>query len=658
MRLSVDSKVNEIVTFGAKVALIYKDKMEPAFHHSAIILQTFGSGPNYTPYLSDGSGRYSARYNADAWHNRNPYAEANGGKRKWDNYSVASQVYVDIKITQDLTWQTKGAINFDNDFLKTHEYPIDHYYFKDNSYAHNGWPHGTMGIVDENDQSVLTTLYSTLNYTKTFGNHNIMALLGYNQESFLYRRLSGHRVNFPTYDIKELDAGSSSVQSVSGNSNEWAIQSLFGRVNYDFMGKYLLETNFRYDGTSRIYKDNRWGLFPSISAGWRLSEEQFLNNLSWLGNLKIRASWGTLGNQNIGLYPYQDILSLTSYPFSTLYQGVLPTRMTDKNIKWETTTVTDFGVDLNVGNGLFSLTADWFNKVTNDILYGIQIPASVGLSSPTVNYASMKNTGFEFEVGHTQQISDFRYAMNFNFSTYKNEVTKVKSPTYGSLNTIQEGLPWNSYYLTEWIGIFQSQAEIDEGPTHPFNPKPGDFKFKDQNGDGVINADDRVVVDGIYPKFYYGGSLNLAWKNFDLSAFFQGVQGQKFHVTNWGIDPFQQGTAPTKELAENCWTPDNPTNEYPAMYRSDYKPVTGTKSTYHLKDASYFRLKNLNVGFNFPKDLCQKIRMKALRVYLSGDNLFTITDYPGLDPERVGSGRFADALPQLRIYSAGIKIKF
>ncbi len=343
MRLSVDSKVNEIVTFGAKVALIYKDRLEPAFHHSAIMLQTYGAGPNYTPYLSDGSGRYSARYNAEAWHNRNPHAEANNGSREWDNYSVATQGYVDVKIIQGLTWRTKGAINFDTDFLKTHEYPIDHYYFKDNSYAHNGWPHGTMGIVDENDQSVLYTFYSTLNYTKSFGNHHINVLFGYNQESYFYRRLAGSRVNFPTYDIKELDAGSSSVQNISGTSNEWAIQSLFGRVNYDYMGKYLVEANFRYDGTSRIHEDNRWGLFPSISAGWRLSEEQFLNNVSWIDNLKLRASWGTLGNQNIGLYPYQSILSITSYPFSTLYQGVKPTRMTDENLKWETTTVTDFG---------------------------------------------------------------------------------------------------------------------------------------------------------------------------------------------------------------------------------------------------------------------------------------------------------------------------
>jgi outer membrane receptor protein involved in Fe transport len=376
-----------------------------------------------------------------------------------------------------------------------------------------------------------------------------------------------------------------------------------------------------------------------------------------MDNLNVRASWGQLGNQSIGAYPYQSVLSLNSYPFNTVEQGVAQTRLVDQSLKWETTTVTDIGFDLSVANGLFFLTADWFNKVTDDILYQIQVPASVGLSSPTVNYASMKNTGFEFEIGHFNQVGDFSYNASFNLSTYKNEVIEVKAPTYASTYTIQEGLPWQSHYLIEVEGIFQSQEEIDASATHPFTPLPGDLKFVDQNGDNVINGDDRVVVDGAFPKFYYGGSLNISWKNFDVTAFVQGVNGQKHRVTHWGIDPFIQGTPPTKDFVENMWTPDNPTNEYPAMYRQSYKPITGTNSTYHLFDATYFRLKNLVIGYNIPGDLAKRMKMKALRVYLSGDNLFTLTDYPGADPERTGGGRFA-TYPQLKIYTAGVKVTF
>ena len=302
------------------------------------------------------------------------------------------------------------------------------------------------------------------------------------------------------------------------------------------------------------------------------------------------------------------------------------------------------------------MTADWFNKVTDDILYGIDIPASIGLSAPTVNYAKMKNTGFEVELGHANKIGELKYSVNFNLSAYKNEVLKVKAPSYGQ-TTIQEGLPWNSYYLTEWIGIFQDQAEIDASPKQPYNPKPGDLKFKDQNGDKVIDSKDRVVVPGAFPKFYYGGNINLVWRNFDLSAFFQGVQGQKYYVNAWGIDPFIQGCPPTVDFEKNAWTPENKSNTYPAMYRSDYGPVSGTPSTYYLKNASYFRLKNLLIGYTLPAELIHRIGMKNLRVFVSGDNLATITKYPAADPERTGSGGF-QTYPQLRTYTIGLNVKF
>lgn len=656
-RFRLDSKINDRVKFGGNIGLMNKNNREPILHDSDFILLVYGAGPNYSPYLSDGSGRFSGRYNADAWHNRNPLAVIDAGSRTNKNYSVAAQAYFDVNITKDLVWGAKGAINFDNNFFKHHEHPVNQYWFENNEFAHNGWP-VRLGVTDRNAQSLLTTFYSTLTYNKTIGNgHNVTALVGYNQESFVDRYLSGYRFQFPVDYLKELDAGSADGQTTAGSSSEWAIQSLFGRVSYDFIGKYLLEANFRYDGTSRIHKDNRWGVFPSVSAGWRVSEEQFLQGATWMDNLKLRASWGKLGNQNIGLYPYQDILSMVDYPYnSTLEQGVRQTRLTDKSLRWETTTVVDFGFDISIKNGLFSLTADWYDKITDDILYQIPVPASVGLSSPTVNYAKMKNTGFEFEIGHAKKIGELNYNVHLNYSTYKNEVLRVKTPSYGN-TTIQEGLPWGSYYLREWIGIFQTQHEIDEGPTHPFNPKPGDLKFKDQNGDGVITDDDRVVIDGAHPDFYYGGGFDLTWKNFDLTAFFQGVQGQKFLVNMWGIDPFTQGTPPTKDFAENAWTPENRTNDYPAMYTWGYGPVTGTTSTYWLQDASYVRLKNLVIGYNLPVQLVEKIGMKNLRVYLSGDNLFTITKYAGADPERTGDGRFA-TYPQLRVYSAGLKVTF
>lgn len=658
MRLDLSSKLNKVVTFGTNIGVNYQQRTGPVMGANEFMLLTYTAGPNYMPRLSDGSGRWTWRYNNAAWHNRNPEQALSYGNIKNNVYSMTPQAYVDINITKDLVLGVKGAVNVDEEFRKHSEHSVASYFYSDNTLAAAATGYN-VGVSDNTNRNILTTFYSTLNYTKTIAErHHLKALLGYSQESNNFRYMEGRRISFPSDNLTELNAGASNGQSLAGSSNAWAIQSLFGRVNYDWNGKYLLEANFRYDGSSRIHPDNRWGVFPSVSAGWRLSEEGFMNDIAWLDEVKLRASWGKLGNQNIGNYPYQDILQVNGYSFgSTVEQGVAQTRLTDKTLKWESTTITDLGLDLSLKSGLITFTADYFNKTTDDILYGIDIPASIGLSSPTVNYAKMKNTGFEFELGHRNTIGTFEYGASFNFSTYKNEVLRVKAPSYGTQTTIQEGLPWNSYYLTEWIGIFQSEDEIANSPKQPFSPKPGDLKFKDQNNDNVIDSKDRVVVDGAFPDFFYGGSINCAWKNFDLNAFFQGVKGQKFIVDGWGIDPFIQGSAPTKEFAANAWTPENHSNTTPAMYQVGYGAVTGTRSTYYLKNASYLRLKNLVIGYNFPAPIARKLGMKRLRIYLSGDNLLTKTKYPAADPERTGSGNF-QTYPQLRVYSAGINLTF
>jgi TonB-linked SusC/RagA family outer membrane protein len=657
--LNVDTKVNRVLKVGANVGLVKKDVKEPPYSDSDFMLLVYSANPTNAPFLPDGSGRYSGNYRQGVPSNRNPLAVVNSGSVRYEKYNLMAQGYVDINITKDLVWGTKAAINYSDDFSKIHEHPVDAYFFSNGLFQNNGNP-VKLGITDKFDQSLLTTLYSTLNYKKSIGtDHFISALLGYNQESFKNRYLQGARITFPSDDLMELNAGSANGQSTLGSAYEWAIQSFFGRINYDYKERYLLEANFRYDGTSRIQANNRWGVFPSVSAGWRLSNEAFLKEINWIDNLKLRASWGKLGNQNIGNYPYQDILSITTYPFETLQQGVLQTRLTDKNLRWESTTITDVGLEFSIKKGLLSGELDWYNKTTDGIIYPVEVAASVGLSGPIVNYAKMENKGFEISLGHTNKIGDFTYGLNANFSTNRNKVLKVKIPTYDANNTIQEGLPWMSNYLIEWIGIFQSEQEIADGPLHPYNPKPGDLKFKDQNNDGKIDGDDRIVIPGAYPDFYYGGGLNAAWKNFDLSLFFQGVQGNNTFVDRWGIDPFTQGSPPTVEFAENAWTPENKSQTHPAMYLNGYNPVNGLRSSYFLKDASYLRLKNLVIGYTFPKSILDKVRMKDLRIYVSGDNLLTFTDYPGADPERVGIGRQRFATyPQVKILTAGVKVKF
>lgn len=659
--LSVNTKVKDWISIGGNVQLTKRDIQQDNFGDNDYVMSAF-SGPNYTPTMTlpDGTTGYVARYSSSIgeWTVRNPDALIASGFRKININDVRTQVYVDIKLTKDLTWSTKGAVGLTDYFNKRFEHAVNNYYFDNGSFAHNNavWQ---QGVREQMSQTFETTMYSTLNYKKSFADiHNINVLLGYNQESNYYRVMNGSKITFPTDNISELDAGAALGQSTGGSANEWAIQSFFGRLNYDFKGKYLFEANARYDGTSRIAPETRWGFFPSLSAGWRISEESFLRNAAWTDNLKLRASWGQLGNQNVGLYPYQSVLSNTSYPFSSLNPGVQLTRLTDRNLKWETTTVTDFGIDYSLKSGLISFTADWFNKVTDGILYQIPIPASIGLSAPTVNYGKMKNTGWEFEISHRNKIGEVSYDVSFNLSTFKNKVLSVKSPSYGN-RIVKEGLPFNAYYLIEMDGIFQSQEEIDKAPTHPFNPKPGDLRFKDANGDGVIDAKDRVVVDGAYANFYYGGSLNLSWKNFDFTAFLQGVEGTKVFMGGgymaWGLAPFVQGSPPTKDFVNKMWTPENHSNTTPAMFEQQYKPNNGTPNTYWLLNSSYLRLKNVVLSYGFPTALAHKIGLKSLRAYVSGDNVITKTKYPGSDPERSCDGCRFSIYPQITTYTVGVK---
>lgn len=656
---NIDSRVNDVVSIGGRVALTHKNINEPTYTDDNFMLTIYSRNPTTSVFVPDGSGHFAGNYRQGVPSNRNPVSLLASGGTEFEKYNVAAQSYIDVRILKDLVWSTKGAVNYSNDFSKLHDHPVDVYFFSTGVWQNNG-NSTTLGVRDNFNQSLLTTFYSTLNYTKRIGtDHNIGALLGYNQEYFKNRFLQGMRPTFPADDLKELDAGSLNGQSNAGTAYEWAIQSVFGRLNYNFQERYLLEANFRYDGTSRIHATNRWGVFPSVSAAWRLSNEDFLQNASWLDNLKIRASWGKLGNQNIGNYPYQDILAITTYPFDVLYQGVIQDRLTDKNLRWETTSATDIGLDFSIRNGLIAGSLDWYNKVTDDILYVIEVPMSVGLTGPTINYAKMENKGIEIELSHSNRVGELQYTVHGNYSSNRNKVLRVKAPYYDTNNTIQEGLPWMSNYMVEWIGIFQTQEEIDNSPTHPFNPKPGDLKFKDQNNDGVINGDDRVVVDGAYPDFIYAGGFNLAWKKFDMSVFFQGLEGMKFFVDRWGTVPFTQGSAPTKEFAANAWTEENRSNTHPAMYQDGYGPVTGTRSTYFLQDASYLRLKNMVIGYTLPSQITERLKMKSMRVYVSGDNLLTFTKYPGADPERLGVGRQRFAtFPQLRIFTAGANIKF
>ncbi len=672
-RLNLKSEIKPWVTVGANIGLERDKQKQPRQGQSDSFLSTLSQAPTYAPFLPD--GRYVMKAYSFEENNKNMVAIVeNGVLRKTISNEVNAQLWADLTLMKGLHLYSKMAVNYSDTSEKDWRPVIPQYYFHTGDPARN-LDVGEEGLVATDYKNLYTNFFSYLKYETSFNeSHNVGLQVGYSQEQNTYGYLSGYRQRFLTNELQELDAGTVAIQTNGGYTTEWALQSVFGRFNYDYKGRYLLEANLRYDGTSRIAKDNRWGVFPSFSAGWRLTEEEFIKNadISWLNNVKIRGSYGKLGNQNIYLgddvnypYAYQALLSFTgdySFDNATLSPGIARTALASDLIQWESTAVTDIGVDLTLFKGL-SITYDYYKKHTYDILRTAQVTDLVGMYPPYVNKGDMINIGHEIAVQYNGVINSgkmegFSYGVGFYIDTFRNKLTNFGTREIGSYVIREEGLPYNSYYMLEKIGVFQNQADIDNSPKQ-FSDKvsPGDFKYRDANGDGVVNDNDRVVVSGRFPKYEYSFNANIAWKGFDLSALFQGVQGRKVYVRYWGYEPFLQGSAPTRDFVNNRWTGEGSTNEYPKLYYYGYSDSQNRRpNTHFLQDASYLRLKNLTFGFTFPTEIVNKYGIAKARIYFSGDNLFTITNYKGLDPERSTDGRFAE-YPQNKIVSMGLNIE-
>ncbi len=663
VNMNYENQILKSLKVGTIVNLYNRENTEPQGNSDLDVARAvYGRSPLAGPFLPDGRKSSGRAYNTEPFSVFSPIAFTNGDIKS-TNYAVKAQIYAVVDILKGLQWETKAGYNLDYFFRKAHTFgtPNEFYFYQklpgEDDYSLDlsvGNPI-SLGVTDFTNLSITPTIYSTLKYNFSIGEHEINAMVGYENQSNKYRELSGTRLQFPTNNLAELNAGSPDGQSLGGTANAWALQSYFGRVAYNYLGRYLLEGNIRYDGTSRVQEDHRWGVFPSISAAWRMSGEGFIkNNMDWINNLKIRASYGVLGNQEIGLYPYQDIFGYANYSYgNAVNSGVRLSRLTDKNLTWEKTKVLDLGLDLDIANGRFGMSFDYFKKNTYDILATLPVPASIGVAGPITNDGELQNTGLELELRHGNNIGEFRYDVNFQISGFKNELLSIVTPTLG---VREVGLPYNSFFIYEWDGIFQSQEDIENSPDQIYNdPKPGDLKIKDQNGDGIVDVDDRVSYSP-FPKYSYSLNLNAAYKRLSLSIFFQGVEGSHVFLSNWNTLPFREGTPPKAEF-RNAWTPENPSNSVPAIHEFSYSGVYGYPSTYSLKDNSFLRLQNVQLSYAFPENLLNKIKIKQLSVYISGTNLLTFTKFSDGDPE-VRQGTTLTQFPQVRIINMGLNVNF
>ena len=494
------------------------------------------------------------------------------------------------------------------------------------------------------------------NYTWSNDIHSIGVLGGISYEHYQYQKQKSYRKKFPTNGMTDINGGSSAPEDMhtEGGTNEDKLMSYFARVNYSYKDRYLFEANLRADASSRFHKDNRWGIFPSFSAGWRVNQEEFMKDIHWINNLKIRASWGQLGNiNNVGQYDYFSTYEQgDNYNFEdTVVNGIIEAKPANVGVGWETVTVTNIGVDFDIFNGLLSFTGDYYDKQTKDILMSYPSPAEVGIPSKykvSQNIGKVSNKGIEIAITHNNRIGDFSYSIGGNITKNWNKVKDlgVNDPMIEDPWIKKVGYAIGTFYGYRSDGLL-TQEDIDNGnyiTDGNSKPNAGDIKYVDLDGDKKLTDKDRDYIGCDVPDITYGINLSMQYKGFDLSVFGQGVSGTKVRFYQEQAWAFSDYASP-REYHLKRWTVENPNPNaaYPRIY-----PCTSAHSTFNNKfsdfwlfDADYFRIKNITLGYTFQKNVVQSLGVEALKLYVAAENPFTIrADHrmEDFDPE-TASGR-------------------
>ncbi len=605
----------------------------------------------------------------------NPIADA----KEYNSVSTSSRfignVYARYKITNDLELKTS--------------FGVDAFMDRENSFGPNflkrtqaSQGEASIGTVDG-----LTWLNeNTLTYNKSWHDkHRINAVVGFTTQKFNNESLFTYAFGFPDGRTGYHNISvAQNPQTPVNNESQWSLVSYIGRVNYTLSDKYLFTLTGRIDGSSKFAEGNKYGYFPSGAFAWRVSKEDFMQNITAISDLKLRVSYGVIGNQAIP--PYQSLALVGPYgqgvfnssAGSEVYTGMEPLSYVNKDLKWESTKQFDLGVDIGFLKQRITLTADYYSKLTYNLLLSTPIPTTTGFSSTLLNVGNISNKGVEFDLHTINTTGALQWSTSLNFSMNRNEVTNLNTSTdilLMNASLLRKGEPIGTFYGYVFDGIFQSDEEAAKSPVlvgqepTASNPeaiaKAGDRKYKDINGDGKIDANDRTILGSAQPKFTYGFNNTLSYKNFDLSFFFQGSEGNK--MANFNSFNLLNFTGQNNVLAEaglNRWTPENHENQYPRALASGSLDV-GIFSSAIVEDASYLRLKNVSLSYNIPRKILQRAKIQSIRIYISGTNLWTLTKYTGYDPEANTYGQSTTLIgidnggyPQAKIYQVGATLGF
>ena len=651
MRMNIDGKYKRL-KFGVNFAPSYSTSNSvDASGAGGIVQSALMMPPVWPVYNEDGSYNYQGngywRIGTDYQHNEvlNPVAMANLQSNVTDRMSIIGKVYAELELYKGLTYK----ISFGGDYYGAHN----------DKYRQSALPLKGKNYYDmpSNPEGYSSSSFyfnwlieNQLTYNTTINEkHNLTAILVQSAQKETFKSNNVTATDYPNDYIQTISGGT--VTKGYSEKSQWSIASYLARVQYSFSGKYMLSGAIRTDGSSRFGKNNRWGYFPSASAAWRITEENFFKEqtaLSFINDLKLRLSYGVTGNFQIGNYEHLATMSLDNYILGTgqglLSYGYKPDNIEREDLSWEKNKMVNAGVDVQMFNGLLGFTVDYYNTNTSDMLLSVPVPLITGYSTSLMNIGKVNNRGWEIGLSSQKHISDdFGYSFNANWSKNINEVKALgpsNAPIISSGSVehayyiTEVGKPIGNYYLLVQDGIFETEEDLKKYP-HFENTKVGDFRFVDVDGDGVLDLDkDRTVCGNYMPKFTYGFGGKLWYKGFDLDINFQGVFGNKILNLNRRYIDNMEGNVNGTTIALDRWkSEDQPGNGQVNKANRKQTGYNGRTSTWHLEDGSYLRLQNVSLGYTLPKKWTNRFYVEKLRLYVSGQNLATFTKYSGYNPE-------------------------
>ncbi|RRA99242.1 TonB-dependent receptor [Larkinella rosea] len=598
----------------------------------------------------------------------NPVGLANEVTDRYNTIRLLSNVFADIKLWEGLTFRTSWGADLFNSKSN---------YYATRLIALGASTNGSASITDA--QSLGWLNENTLTYARTLAEkHNLTALLGYTTQGYHNESVTASAINFnDDFALYNNLSGGATLQTPASGAADWALISYLARVNYGYDSRFLLTLTARRDGSSRFGPNNKYGFFPSGALAWRVINEKFMQDRKWVSDLKLRVSYGLTGNQEIGDYRYLSNINVSTAALggatTILRTGGIPGIISNLDLRWEKNAQLDAGVDLALFNNRVQLTADYYIKTTSDLLFSVNVPQTTGYSTSLRNIGKVENRGLELALSTINiDRGGFRWNTEFNIAFNKNKILALDGrPEFTSgdgsghlqvSNTVlmKVGEPLGNFYGRVVEGIFQNQAEIDGSAQK--TAKPGDLKYRDINGDGVINDNDRTVIGNGYPTFFGGINNTLSFRGFDLNIFLQGSSGNE--IMNYGrFDQYSlNGNSNQAKEVLNRWTPTNPSNDIPRANSTGGQRIL---STFHIEDGSYLRVKNLSLGYNLPVALLKRMTFQSAKVYVSAQNLITFTNYKGYDPEvsRFGSTSISQGMdyggyPAAKTVLVGLNLKF